>query len=92
MPITWSGRRASPPQACVGPAAVVGIVVGVPVGIALGRAIWQAFARNLGVLPVTVITGWAIVDVAAGVGSGQRARRSSSDRCLSFAARCPTRV
>jgi hypothetical protein len=46
--------------------AFVGIVVGVPVGIVLGRAIWQAFARNLGVLPVTVVTGWAIVAVAGG--------------------------
>jgi hypothetical protein len=46
--------------------AIVGIVVGVPVGIVLGRAIWQAFARNLGVLPVTVLNGWAIVAVAGG--------------------------
>jgi FtsX-like permease family len=46
--------------------ALVGIVVGVPVGIALGRAIWQAFARNLGVLPVTVVSGWVIVAVAGG--------------------------
>ena len=35
-------------------------------GIALGRAIWQAVARNLGVLPVTVVTGWVIVAVAGG--------------------------
>jgi hypothetical protein len=46
--------------------ALVGVVVGVPLGIALGRAIWQAFARNLGVQPVTVVTGWVIVAVAAG--------------------------
>jgi ABC-type antimicrobial peptide transport system permease subunit len=46
--------------------ALVGIVVGLPVGIALGRAIWHAFARNLGVLPVTVVTAWAIVAVAGG--------------------------
>jgi ABC-type lipoprotein release transport system permease subunit len=46
--------------------ALVGIVVGVPVGIALGRAVWQAFARNLGVLPVTVVSDWAIVAVAGG--------------------------
>jgi hypothetical protein len=46
--------------------ALFGIVVGVPVGIALGRAIWLAFARNLGVLPVTVVTGWALVAVAGG--------------------------
>jgi len=41
-------------------------VLGVPVGIVLGRVIWQAFAGNLGVLPVTVVTGWAIVAVAGG--------------------------
>jgi FtsX-like permease family len=46
--------------------AVVGIVVGLPLGIALGRAIWQAFARNLGVLPVTVVSGWVILAVAGG--------------------------
>jgi ABC-type antimicrobial peptide transport system permease subunit len=45
---------------------IVGIVVGVPVGIVLGRAIWQAFARNLGVLPVTVVSGWVILTVAGG--------------------------
>jgi hypothetical protein len=46
--------------------AFVGIVVGVPVGIALGRAIWQGFARNLSVLPVTVVSGWVIVALAGG--------------------------
>jgi hypothetical protein len=46
--------------------ALVGIVVGVPVGIALGRVIWQAFARNLGVLPESMTTTWAIVAVAGG--------------------------
>jgi ABC-type antimicrobial peptide transport system permease subunit len=46
--------------------ALVGIVVGVPVGVALGRAVWQAFARNLGVLPVTVVSDWVIVAVAGG--------------------------
>jgi ABC-type antimicrobial peptide transport system permease subunit len=46
--------------------ALVGIVVGVPVRIALGRAIWQAFARNLGVPTVSVVTGWAIVAVGGG--------------------------
>jgi hypothetical protein len=46
--------------------ALVGIAVGVPVGIALGRVIWRSFASNLGVLPVPVVTGWAIVAVAGG--------------------------
>jgi ABC-type lipoprotein release transport system permease subunit len=46
--------------------ALVGIVVGVPVGIIVGRAIWQAFARNLGVLPESVDPVSVIVAVAAG--------------------------
>lgn len=46
--------------------ALVGIVVGVPVGIIVGQAIWQAFARNLGVLPEPVVLGSVIVAVAAG--------------------------
>ena len=46
--------------------AVVGIVVGVPVGIVAGRFIWRAFAVNLGVLPVPVVTVWVIAAVAAG--------------------------
>ena len=46
--------------------AFVGIFAGVPVGIALGRAIWQAFVRDLGVQPVTVVNGWVIVAVAGG--------------------------
>jgi ABC-type lipoprotein release transport system permease subunit len=46
--------------------ALVGIVVGVPVGIIVGRAIWQAFARNLGVLPESVVLGSVIVAVAVG--------------------------
>jgi ABC-type lipoprotein release transport system permease subunit len=46
--------------------ALVGIVVGVPVGIALGQLVWRAFARNLGVLPVAVVTAWAIVAIALG--------------------------
>jgi ABC-type antimicrobial peptide transport system permease subunit len=35
--------------------ALVGIVIGVPVGVVAGRAVWQSFASNLGVVPVTVI-------------------------------------
>ena len=46
--------------------AFVGIVLGVPVGIVLGRVIWQAFAGNLGVLPESVTTVWAIVALAGG--------------------------
>jgi hypothetical protein len=35
--------------------ALVGIVIGVPVGIVIGRAIWEAFAGNLGAVPVSVV-------------------------------------
>jgi hypothetical protein len=46
--------------------ALVGIIIGVPVGIATGRLIWQAFAANLGVVPVTVVTAWVIAAIALG--------------------------
>jgi len=44
----------------------VGIIIGVPAGIAAGRLIWQAFAANLGVVPVTVVTAWIITAIALG--------------------------
>ena len=34
----------------------VGIVVGVPAGIAVGRVVWDAFAGNLGVPSVPVVS------------------------------------
>ena len=46
--------------------ALVGIVVGVPVGVAVGRLVWDAFAGNLGVLPVPVVPGLVIAAVVAG--------------------------
>lgn len=46
--------------------AVVGIIIGVPVGIAIGREVWRAFANNLGVLPIPVVTVWVMVAVASG--------------------------
>jgi ABC-type antimicrobial peptide transport system permease subunit len=36
--------------------ALAGIVIGVPVGIVAGRLIWQAFAGNLGVVAVPVVS------------------------------------
>ena len=45
---------------------VVGIVVGVPLGIAAGNLAWRAFARNLGVVPVSVVAAWTLASVAAG--------------------------
>ncbi len=47
--------------------AVIGIIVGVPLGIAVGRLVWQVFATNLGVLPVSVVA--ALVLAAVGVGT-----------------------
>jgi len=35
--------------------ALVGIVLGVPLGVAAGDAVWRAFAKNLGVVPVSVV-------------------------------------
>jgi hypothetical protein len=46
--------------------AVVGVVIGVPLGLAAGRAIWDAFATNLGVVPVTVLPVWLIAALACG--------------------------
>jgi FtsX-like permease family len=46
--------------------ALVGVIIGVPAGIAAGRLIWQAFAANLGVVPVTVVTAWVIAAIALG--------------------------
>jgi ABC-type antimicrobial peptide transport system permease subunit len=46
--------------------ALVGVVIGVPAGVAAGRLIWQAFAANLGVVPVTVVTAWVIAAIALG--------------------------
>jgi hypothetical protein len=47
-------------------AATVGIAVGVPLGLAAGRAIWRAFAREVGVVPVTVFPGWLIGALGGG--------------------------
>jgi ABC-type lipoprotein release transport system permease subunit len=44
--------------------ALIGIVIGVPVGIGVGHVVWIAFAHSLGVLPETVVIGWAIAAVA----------------------------
>jgi hypothetical protein len=45
---------------------LAGIIIGVPTGIAIGRLIWQAFAANLGVVPVTVVTAWIMAVIALG--------------------------
>ena len=38
--------------------ALVGIVIGVPLGIVVGRVVWNAFATNLGVVPVAAVPVW----------------------------------
>lgn len=47
--------------------AVVGIVVGVPIGIVVGKVVWQAFASNLGVVPLTEISVVGACAIVAGV-------------------------
>ncbi len=46
--------------------ALIGIVIGVPIGVAIGRLVWQAFADNLGVVPVPVVSLWVVVAIAFG--------------------------
>ena len=47
--------------------AVVGVVVGVPLGIVVGRLVWNAFATNLGAVPVPAVPGLTIAALAVGV-------------------------
>ena len=47
--------------------AAVGIVVGIPLGVLAGRAVWQAFATNLGVVPVTEIEVGTLALLSAAV-------------------------
>ncbi len=47
--------------------AVVGIVIGIPLGIVVGRVVWNAFATNLGAVPVSAVPGLTILALAGGV-------------------------
>jgi ABC-type antimicrobial peptide transport system permease subunit len=47
--------------------ALIGIVVGAPLGVVAGEAVWNAFANNLGAVPVSVVPTWLIVVLAVGV-------------------------
>jgi hypothetical protein len=47
--------------------ALVGIVVGVPLGIVVGRTVWQAFANNLGAVPVSLVPVMLIALLVVGV-------------------------
>jgi hypothetical protein len=45
----------------------IGILIGVPAGVIIGRAVWNAFANNLGAVPISVVPGWLIGLLVAGV-------------------------
>ena len=47
--------------------ALAGIVVGVPLGVAVGRAVWDAFATNIGAVPVSVVPVGLLCLLVAGV-------------------------
>ena len=47
--------------------AFVGVVVGVPLGLVIGKTVWNAFANNLGVVPVTVVPALLIAAITVGV-------------------------
>ncbi len=47
--------------------ALIGVVVGVPLGLVAGRAAWNAFADDLGAVPVTVVPTVLTVAIAATV-------------------------
>jgi putative ABC transport system permease protein len=47
--------------------ALVGVVVGVPIGSVLGRWVWNAFASNLGAVPVPVVQTWFLAAVVLGI-------------------------
>ncbi len=47
--------------------AFVGVVVGVPLGLVIGRAVWNAFADNLGVVPIAVVPWLLTAAITVGV-------------------------
>ena len=47
--------------------ALVGIVIGIPLGIVVGRVVWNAFATNLGAVPVAAVPAVAIAVLAIAV-------------------------
>lgn len=47
--------------------AVIGIVIGVPVGLLVGRSVWNVFAVDFGVVPVSVVPAWLLVALVGGV-------------------------
>jgi ABC-type antimicrobial peptide transport system permease subunit len=47
--------------------ALVGILFGVPMGLVVGRVVWEWFASNLGVVPLTVVSAGVVLGIAAAV-------------------------
>jgi hypothetical protein len=47
--------------------ALVGVIIGIPLGIVVGRVVWNAFATNLGAVPVATIPGVTIAVLAIAV-------------------------
>jgi FtsX-like permease family len=47
--------------------ALVGLVIGIPLGVVVGRVVWNAFATNLGAVPVAAVPALAIAVLAVGV-------------------------
>lgn len=47
--------------------ALFGIIIGIPLGVAAGKATWNAFANNLGAVPVSVVPIWLVGALIAGV-------------------------
>jgi hypothetical protein len=47
--------------------ALVGIIIGIPLGIVVGRVVWNAFATNLGAVPVATVPGATIAVLAIAV-------------------------
>ncbi len=47
--------------------ALAGIAIGVPLGVVVGRATWEAFANNLGAVPVSVVPTSLIILLSVSV-------------------------
>ncbi|HLM96089.1 MAG TPA: FtsX-like permease family protein [Acidimicrobiales bacterium] len=71
--------------------AAVGLVIGIPLGVAAGKLTWNAFAQNIGVVPVSVVQADVIVFIAIGalvvanllaIGPAFAAARSRAGRLL----------
>jgi hypothetical protein len=43
------------------------MVIGVPFGIVIGRVVWNAFATNLGAVPVAAVSDFTIAVLGIGV-------------------------